>query len=238
MIKGIYTSSSAMRAGVLRQDMTANNLANANTTGYKRDRLFVQDLIAAGNNGASNDTAPVTASRWTEFTPGAFNPTGSSFDLALQGKGFFVVSDGNSEYYTRNGHFERNSAGQLVDSLGRTVMGEGGAITVPQGLMTVSAQGAISVNGLPVDKLRVTDFDDPQTLLKAAGSSFTKSATSTEIAVDSPTVRQGFLETSNVETVKEMVEMIATARNYEINAKILTAQDDTLRFTVGEVGRV
>jgi flagellar basal-body rod protein FlgF len=239
MIKGIYTSSSAMRAGVLRQDITANNLANANTTGFKRDRLFVHDLISADNDKASAAATPVSASRWTEFTAGAFNPTGGLLDFALQGKGFFVVSDGSKEYYTRNGHFERNSGGQLVDPLGRVVQGEGGPISLPQGAIALSARGEISINGLPVDKLRIVDFEDLQSLQKTEGSSFVKTAISAaETPVESPVIRQGFLESSNVETVAEMVEMISTARNYEINAKLLTTQDDSLRHTVGELGKV
>jgi flagellar basal-body rod protein FlgF len=238
MIKGIYTSASAMRTNVLRQDVTANNLANANATGFKRDRMFVQDLISAGKQGDTSGDLPVAASRWTEFTPGAYEPTGNSLDFALQGRGFFVVSDGTTESYTRNGHFERNAAGQLVDALGRTVMGEGGAITLPHGIATVSASGEVNVNSVLVDKLRVVDFQNPQTLQKGAGQSFVRGAATTDAAVDRPVVRQGFLEGSNVETVQEMVEMISTARNYEINAKLLTAQDDSLRLSVGELGRV
>jgi len=237
MIKGIYTSATAMRQGILRQELTAGNLANVNTTGFKRDRLFAEEMISA--EGEKTDPLQLRSSRWTDFASGALNPTAAPFDLALQGEGFFVVSDGQNELYTRNGHFQRNAEGQLVDTLGRTVQGDGGSIAIPQGRVEVSAGGIVSVDGVVVDRLRVVKFDNPQTLHKAAGSAFAKAPTTTPASpLDSPIVRQGYLETSNVDAVSEMVEMIATARNYEINAKMLTTQDDTLRHTVNEIGRV
>lgn len=237
MIKGIYTSATAMRQGIVRQEINANNLANAGTTGFKRDRLFAQELTAA--QAASTDPLVAKTSHWTEFSEGAFNPTGDMLDVALQNKGFLVLSDGTNESYTRNGHFERNAAGMLVDAQGRAVQGEGGNIALPQGQVDISADGRITVNGTLIDKLRVVEFDNPQTLLKGSGSTFIKSsATGSDVPVANPVVRQGFLEGSNVDTVKEMVEMISTARNYEINSKLLVTQNETLGHSVGEIGRV
>jgi flagellar basal-body rod protein FlgF len=238
MIKGIYTSATAMRQGILRQEITANNLANASTAGFKRDRLFVQELVAA-QEGSGTDPLALKSSHWTDFEPGAYDPTGNSLDLALQGRGFFVVSDGQTECYTRNGHFERTAEGRLVDERGRAVQGEGGNITLPTGVVTVQANGTVSVDDTVIDRLRVVDFENLHSLRKAAGSAFTKSnEADTEAPVENPTIRQGFLESSNVDSVKEMVEMISTARNYEINAKLVTVQDDTLRHSANEIGRV
>ncbi len=118
MIKGIYTSAIAMRQGILRQEMTANNLANAGVTGFKRDRLFTEDLVAAQGRSPSTDPLAIKSQRWTEFTAGSFDPTGNSLDVALQGDGFFVLADGAENVYTRNGHFERGADGSLVDSQG------------------------------------------------------------------------------------------------------------------------
>ncbi|HEY3295769.1 MAG TPA: flagellar basal-body rod protein FlgF [bacterium] len=239
MIKGIYTSAMAMRQGILKQEITANNLANAGTTGFKRDRLFAQELTSAQGDPVTSDPLSKNVSHWTEFSQGAFVPTGETMDFALQNKGFFVLSDGQGEFYTRNGHFERSAEGLLVDVQGRMVQGEGGNISLPNGLVTVSPEGRVNVDGVMVDRLRVVDFDNPQTLRKAGGSAFAKSPeTSGDMPVDAPVVRQGFLENSNVDAVKEMVEMISTSRNYEINAKLVTTQDDTLRQVVGEMGRV
>lgn len=238
MIKGIYTSAMAMRQGILRQEVTANNLANVNTTGYKRDRLFAEELTKAAATNPGTDPLSLTTRNWTEHAQGAFDPTSSPLDFALQSSGMFVVSDGQNEFFTRNGHFERNADGLLVDVEGRAVQGEGGNINLPSGQVDVSSDGYVTVNGAVIDRLRIVNFEDPQALRKAAGSAFTKTDDAVETPMENPIVRQGFLETSNVNTVQEMVEMIATARNYEINAKLLTTQDDSLRHAVNEIGRV
>jgi flagellar basal-body rod protein FlgF len=238
MIKGIYTSALAMRQGILKQEITANNLANANTTGFKRDRLFVEELTAAAEENPTTDPLSLKTRRLTEFESGAFNPTGGALDLALQGNGLFVLSDGQNEYYTRDGRFQRSADGLLTDAQGRPVQGDGGSITLPNGVVSVATDGSISVDGVRIGRLRVVTFDDPQALNKASGSTFTKRDADSAVPVENPVMRQGFLEASNVDTVREMVDMISTARNYEINAKLLTAQDESLRHAVNEIGRV
>ncbi|MDD5088581.1 MAG: flagellar basal-body rod protein FlgF [bacterium] len=237
MIKGIYTSATAMRQGILRQELSASNLANAGTAGFKRDQLFTQEMLNA--EAEHSDPLQLRQNQWTDFSPGAFEPTGNALDFALQNPGFFVVSDGTSEQYSRSGRFERSAEGLLVDALGRKVQGEGGEIALPAGQVTVSRNGDVSVNGAIVDRLRVVDFEDPQTLLRTEGSAFVAgSDTSAPQPVDDPAIRQGFLELSNVNTVREMVDMIAIARAYEINARVLTTQDSTLSKTVNDIGRV
>ena len=237
MIKGIYTSATAMRQGILRQELTASNLANAGTAGFKRDQLFTQEMVNA--EAGQTDPLRLAQKQWTDFSAGAFEPTGNSLDFALQNRGFFVLSDDASEQYTRSGRFERNAEGLLVDALGRKVQGEGGDVTLPNGLVTVSRSGEISVSGAIVDKLRVVDFEDPQSLRRAEGSAFVAGEdTSAPAPANDPAIRQGFLELSNVNTVREMVDMIAIARAYEINARVLTTQDGTLRQTVNDIGRV
>jgi flagellar basal-body rod protein FlgF len=240
MIKGIYTSASAMRTGIARQDIVANNLANVSTTGFKRDRLFVSELIQAADNPMEKTLLePVEASRFIEFTPGALNPTGNDTDFAIQGQGFFEVTGEEGPLYTRNGRFQRNNEGKLVDNLGRAVQGDGGEITLPEGVVSVSSRGEISVNGTVIDKLKVVDFESPQLLEKTEGAAFANAKSlAGESTLDNATVRQGFLESSNVETMQEMVEMISTARNYELNARMLTTQDQTLQRTVNDIGRV
>ncbi len=237
MIKGIHTSAMAMRQNALRQDLTANNLANADTVGFKRDRLFAAEFVEAKSTGSTDPSEP-NAGRWTDFSPGAFNPTGVELDFALQGMGFFVTSDGSRELYTRNGHFERTAEGLVVDSSGRRLQGEGGDITIPPGSVTLAANGDLSVDGVLVDRLRVVQFADGEKLLKESGSSFAAAQGQAPTPVERATIRQGFLETSNVDAVREMVEMISTARAYEVNAKLIQAQDDTLKQTVGELARV
>lgn len=237
MIKGLNTSATAMRMGMVRQDINANNLANADTTGFKRDRFFATELVAAQErkNGTPSE---LKADSHADTTTGALDPTTAPLDVALQNSGFFVVSDGSEELFTRNGHFSRNTEGLLVDNLGRRVQGEGGDIAVPDGLVTISPTGEISVNGGTIDRFRVVNFENSSGLLKAPGSAYKAPDNQNANPVENATVRQGFLEKSNVDAVHEMVEMIATSRNYEINSKLVLAQDETLRQVVGELGRV
>ncbi|MBI5058330.1 flagellar basal-body rod protein FlgF [candidate division KSB1 bacterium] len=239
MIKGIHTSAAAMRIGMARQDLNANNLANADTAGFKRDRLFVHELVAARMSSNDHDLSAVEAASRTDLSAGALNPTSDPLHCALQGKDMFVVSNGQQELYTRSGRFQRNSDGILLDADGRKVQGEGGDISLPNGTVTISPTGEISVNAVLIDRLRVVQVEDSATLRKAGASSFVTAPGGAPPAPSAnPTVMQGFLESSNVDSVREMVEMISTARNYEMNAKLLTAQDDSLRHSVGELGRV
>jgi flagellar basal-body rod protein FlgG len=240
MIKGIYTSASAMQAGIARQDITANNLANANTAGFKRDRLFVQELVTAADDPSQKTLLdPVKATQFIEFTPGPLEPTEAETDVALQGRGFFELQGENGSVYSRNGRFVRNQEGALIDALGRKVQGEGGEISLPEGSVSISSTGEISVAGTLVDKLKVVDFDSPQMLIKQAGAAFADpNGRAGATPMDNAVVRQGFLEGSNVDSMQEMVEMISTARNYDINARLLTAQDQSLQRTVNEIGRV
>jgi flagellar basal-body rod protein FlgF len=239
MIKGIQTSAAAMRIGMARQDITANNLANADTAGFKRDRMFVHELIAARMNNQNGDLSAIDAGSRTDLSAGAMNPTGDPLNCALQGNSMFVVSDGQQESYTRAGRFVRSSDGLLLDADGRKVQGEGGDISLPNGVVTISTRGEITVDGALIDRLRLVQADDPTALRKAGGSSFvTPPGATPPTPAQNPVVMHGFLATSNVDSVREMVEMISTSRNYEMNAKLLTAQDDSLRHSVGELGRV
>jgi flagellar basal-body rod protein FlgG len=237
MIKGLDTSATAMRLGMVRQEVNANNLANADTTGFKRDHFFVSELVRAQAETAGAPRA-LKAGTQLDASPGALDPTTSPLDVALQGPGFFVVNNDGRELYSRNGHFVRSADGVLLDHQGRRVQGEGGDITVPNGDVTISPTGEISVNGAAIDRLRVVNFEKSADLVKAEGSAHSAPPGSAPIPLDSATIRQGFLEKSNVDAVHEMVEMIATARNYEVNSKLVLAQDESLRHVVGELGRV
>jgi len=240
MIKGIYTSGAAMRAGMVRQELNANNLANASTTGFKRDRFVVEEKFDGANvSDARELIAAVKAGSYTNFQPGPMEPTEAPLDFALQGSGFFVVADDEGTHYTRNGRFDRNADGQLVDADGRRVQGEGGDITLPPGIVTVSDDGRISVDGTNIDRLRVVEFENPGALAKTKNGLFSDPTSAAgERAVARTSVAQGFLEQSNVDSVREMIEMIATARHYEASSRLMMAQDTSLNHVVNDIGRV
>ncbi|MBK6766394.1 MAG: flagellar hook-basal body protein [bacterium] len=240
MIKGIYNSGAAMRAGIVRQDITANNLANSGTVGYKQDR-FVLEARVDGEGATAPKTLldSVDAARYVNFKSGPLESTESPLDLALQSDGFFVVADDEGTKYTRNGRFDRNIEGMLVDAQGRRVQGQGGDLTLPPGTVTVSDDGNVSVAGVLLDKLRIVEFQEPLKLHKSGDGLFADpDAAAGETEIERPGVAQGFLEQSNVDVVREMVEMIATARHYEASSRLMTAQDQSLSHVVNDIARV
>ena len=241
MIKGIQNAKAALIAQMTRQDTTANNLANVQTTGYKRDRLFQTDLIDAQSGLEDRNGLKLRQIQkiWTEFSSGALESTSAPLDVALQGDGFFAVSDGQKTYYTRNGHFQLSAEGKLITAQGHAVQGDGGEILLPPGQVIIGSQGEISVDGRPVEKLKIVALEKPEELAKAEGSLLIpKKGTATEKEAPGTMVQQGFLESSNVDALREMVEMITTMKNYQASAKALQAQDDTLKKSVTELSRL
>ncbi|MFH1010781.1 MAG: flagellar basal-body rod protein FlgF [bacterium] len=241
MIKGIQSAKAAMIAQSTRQDITANNLANVQTTGFKRDRLFQTDLIDAQSGVENGGELALRQLQKviTDFAQGGLHPTSAPLDVALQGEGFFVVSDGQKTYYTRNGHFQLSAEGKLITAQGHVVQGEGGEILLPAGQVTIGSQGEIAVDGRTVAKLKVVALENPDDLAKASGAMLvSKSGAAQEGEAQGTIVQQGFVETSNVDAMREMVEMIAIMRNYQVSAKALQAEDETLLKTVTEIGRV
>lgn len=241
MIKGIQNAKAAMIAQITRQDITANNLANVQTTGFKRDRLFQMDLIdaASGFEGGTGLRLRQIQKTVSDFSPGGLKPTAAPLDVALHGEGFFAVSDGQKTYYTRNGHFQLSAEGKLITTQGHVVQGDSGEILLPPGHVDIGSKGEISVNGQPIGNLKIVAIEDTDDLAKVEATLFiSKSGKARESEADGTTVQQGFLETSNVDAVREMIEMIATMKSYQASAKALQAEDDMLRKSVNEIGRV
>jgi len=238
MIKGLMTSEAAMRPKMAQLEVIANNLANINSTGFKRDRLFVQ-VLKDSINGQSNgggDLATGTVKYYTDFSDGSLQPTGNTFDLAIQGRGFFVVDTPRGVRYTRNGNFSLSTDGTLVDSTGSPVMGVDGKIQIPdpqklqQGTITIAEDGEVTADKQALGTLRIADFQNPEALRKESGSYFAAAPGQQE--VEGPgkltAIRQGYLEESNVDGLEEMVGMIELSRSYETDQKVIQAQDESI----------
>ena len=269
MIRGLYTGASGMVAQMRRLDTIANNLANVDLNGYKRDtvinKAFPEMLIRRMNDDGmfvfplgSIDTTPIVGKLgtgvelnevFTVFTQGSLKQTENPFDLALEGEGFLSVLLPDGERYTRNGSFLLNDEGYLVTKHGEFVLGENGPIKVKKNNFVIDQDGVIYQNATfsgderrlvsleenewenleRVDRLKIVDFKRLR-YLKKMGNSFwrdTEESGPAEIAVGDrrPKVRQGFLESSNVNVVTEMVRMIEVQRTYEANQKMIQTQD-------------
>lgn len=247
MIRGIYSSASGMMAEMTRTDATANNLANANTTGYKKDvavsKDFASVMITRINDGQDADIGAMGRGTVIDEIAvnqeaGAIRNTGNDLDMAVDGKGFFVVQTPNGVRYTRNGAFTRSSQGELVTQDGYQVLGQNGApIRLTGTKFAVNADGTVFNNGVQTGRLQVMDFVDERQLTKEGASLFAASGNAQREPA-SGSVRQGTLEMSNVNVVTEMVNLINGYRAYETNSKSVQAHDQLLDKAVNEVGKV
>lgn len=253
MIRGIFTSALGMITNMQRMDVVSNNIANVNTTGYKRDhvvshefsdimmsrlndpglRMFRHMPIGHVNPGVFIDDV------FTSFTQGGLQQTGNPLDLALSGQGFFVVNLNGEELFTRDGAFTMLN-GMLLTHEGARLQGQNGDINLPEGYIVINEDGRIYVNGEYVDTLRVANFtrDGLHSLRKMQDNFFRVSEhTAGEDIAFGGTILQGFLESSNVNIVEEMVQMITISRSYETNARMITLQDGTLQRAVNDIAR-
>lgn len=239
MIKGLYTSASGMLPHIKKQELSANNLANASTSGYKKDRVFTRELTKAETRLASTPTEwaqPMTDHIYTDFKSGAFNRTDNPLDFAIEGDGFFALQtpDGQT-LLTRSGSFTISPEGLLTFPGGAEVMGEGGAIEIGNGRVEVSYAGDVQVDGFVVGRLVPVTVADLTELEKVGGSMFAVPPGQELVPLEDFTIRQGYIEASNVDIVSEMVDMIASYRAYEANAKAVQSQDSSLEHLFNRV---
>lgn len=236
-IDATTTDIAAALSALTHQYQTiAHNLANANTVGFKR-RLSVFALQDGSTGGVSaSPTAAVEAAAGiagidaVDFSQGSLIHTGRSLDVALHGKGFFVLETDQGDRYTRNGIFRTNAQGQLVDALGRTVAGQSGPLTIPPTVspmqVGIAEDGRILAAGAEIGKFRVVEFEDPKALTPIGENAFKAPAGVQPDPATDTTVQQGFQEGSNVKAVHELVALIQVARLYEANVKIVQAASD------------
>jgi flagellar basal-body rod protein FlgF len=248
MIRGIYTGASGMLAEAQRTDAISNNLANVNTVGFKKDVTIMKDfanlLISRVNDGADAQAignmgvGVMVDEVATDQSTGIVRTTGNDFDLAMEGKGFFVVQAPQGKRYTRNGSFAKSARGELVTSDGYQVLGDnGGPIIIGDGKLTVGTDGRVSVDNKVVGKLQLADFANEATLKKEGASLFI-APDDRQAQPATGGVRQGALEMANVNVVSEMVNLITNLRAYEVNSKVIQSHDELLNKAANDVGKV
>ncbi len=254
MMRSLSISKTGMEAQQTQLDHVSNNLANVSTNGYKRSHAVFEDLMyqnlrQSGANSSEQTTLPtglqaglgvraVASSR--SFSQGNLSQTTNPLDMAVLGNGFFAVQmpDGTTGY-TRDGSFQVNAQGQLVTNNGYTVLP---GITIPAGALstTVGNDGTVSVTlqgqQLPqvIGQMQISGFVNPAGLEPKGQNIYAETAASGTATTGTPglaglgTLRQGFVETSNVNVVEELVSMIATQRAYELNSKAISTADQML----------
>ncbi|MGD2132229.1 MAG: flagellar basal-body rod protein FlgF [Maricaulaceae bacterium] len=224
-------------------DVTANNLANMSTSGFKFERLLLND-IAADRPAQADDGGPITfVSNWglaRDFTPGQLEPTQRPFDVALRGEGFFQVETENGEIlYTRDGRFALNADGELSTADGRPVLDDGGAtIVLPAGAdgLVIDQSGSITVDGQALGRIGVVDFDNLGALEKTGDGLYRTDEPS--LPVDAPQIAQGYVEKSNVNAIAEITRLIDVTRSYESVTRMLSSDEELKRRAIDKLSGV
>ncbi len=213
MISGLFSSIDSALVQESRFDAIANNIANANTNGFKKDEVISE---------RSSFAFELQQKSSTDFTAGNIIETGNSLDVALDSPGFFKIETDQGERYTQNGAFVLDEQGVLVTENGKKVMGENGPMELGGGIISIGGDGGVFVNGQLVDQLAVVDFNNPQYLVKEGNSIYSHTGTDDNIIqIQNPSVRQGFLEKSNVNPTEEMVKMMEMFRCHESTQQVI-----------------
>ncbi len=228
MNSGLYAACAGLLARTQALDLAANNLANVNTTGYKGQvPTFTSQLANVASSNAANPIAQavndfgVLEGSHADKGQGSLERTGSDFDFALQGEGWFAVQTTAGRLYTRNGNFHVDGNGHLATAEGNLVTGAQGAITIPPGKLSVSNDGTISVDGALAGQLKVVSFASGTPLTPAGDSSF--AAPPGSELTGKATVIQGSLEGSNVNGIAAAVGLVALQRHADLLQQALTA---------------
>jgi flagellar basal-body rod protein FlgF len=262
MHEGIYIAASAGLKQGKKMEVIAQNLANVNSTGYKKDRLAFKEMMAPfeanteintniknmleANNANKKVSYVGVTEQYTDHKPGIYKQTNSEFDMALDGPGFFSISTAEGIRYTRNGNFRLDTENKLVNQKGQNVLNNEGEPIV------INAQGAdISIDGLGniyagsgqgnvnIGKIKIINFKNQQAMEKLGDGLFYQSDTDAEVEpVKNTKIRQGFLEGSNVTAVDEMTNMISTLRLFETYQKMIQSIDSMDDQSVNNIGRV
>ena len=259
MVKGLYTAYTGMIHQEHRMDVLTNNLANADTNGYKKEGATAQSFDAmlaykikdtsegyrnAKRLGRNNPGVKI-GEGYTDFSQGPLKETSLPYDLALTDKGFFTVeftskTGETSVKYTRDGNFTLTEDGHLITQDGDFVLNDEGE---PIQISTIAADTSINVlgqiiqDGKVVGKLKITDFED-YNYLKRYGENYFEPIEGAKEKEAPASVYAGFLETSNMSVVSEMVDMITVSRAYESNQKVITTIDGTLEIAANQIGKV
>ena len=259
MLRGLYTAYTGMLNEQYRMDIMSNNLANADTVGFKKEGSTSQaysEVMAVKIKDTTEE--PNTPKRlgnmslgvkigetYTDFSQGSLRDTGNTYDLALSGDGFFNIEFTNkagetSTKYTRAGNFTLTKDGYLTTKDGDYVLGENGRIqlSTTAGNTVITEDGSIYQDDVLVTKLKITEFEDTNYLTHYGESMW--DAKEGAVANDATDFRihQGYVEMSNISVVTEMVNMISIQRQYEANQKLITTYDESLDKSVNQIGRI
>ncbi|MBT3923173.1 MAG: flagellar basal-body rod protein FlgF [Nitrospina sp.] len=262
MNEGIFIAASAGLKQGRKLEVIAHNLANVNNTGYKKDSLVFKEFMPPfppdqGLEGGRNVLLPPEISnsnvsyvgisdQYTDYSPGVVKQTNGTLDVALDGPGYLTISTEEGVRYTRNGNLRLNTKSQLVNQKGQAVLDTQGnpiVIDAPGADISIDQEGNISAGtglvNLAIGQIKVVNFENSKTLEKIGNGLFHQTDPEAQIKPAKGTrLQQGFLENSNVSTVEEMTDMLATLRLFETYQKMIQSIDSMDDQSVNDIGRV
>ena len=234
---GLIESVETMLAQTQRLNQTSNNLANVDTAGYKKDNVtFWEMLYTTSSNQQRVGKALQVA---TEHQAGPIEQTGNPLDLAINGEGFFKIQTPQGIRYTRAGSFHLNNQGQITTPNGHLLLGAGGPIVVNGAKLTIDPSGRVMVDGEEVNQENAVTFAELSDLEKEGVNLFrAKGPEVQELVAQDVEIKQGFLEGSNVNVVKEMTDMIDLFRAFEAQQRAISSIDDLDDLAISRVGKL
>lgn len=239
MDSGYYAACTALISRMQALDTIASNLANSSTAGYRAEHNVFSSVLAS--KGAASETAlnqainnfGILSGTTLDQRQGALQKTGNELDLGIEGPGYFVVQTPNGPMYTRNGAFQVSTNGQLITAHGDAVMGDNGVITMMPGPVSISANGTISSNGALSGKLKVVEFP-AGTQMSSVGDTYYSAPANTAVPAAASNVRQGMIESSNVNPVENMVELVTAQRSAEMMQRALSMFNSEIDKTAAQ----
>ena len=227
MSSGYYAACAGLMSRTEALDTIANNLANVSTAGFRASHnIFSSVLATTGDtplsvlNQDANDYGVLSGTQ-LDTSQGSLVPTGNNLDVAMDGPGYFAVQTAAGPAYTRGGNFRVSPQGQLITAAGDPVLGENGPITIVGEPVSISPDGTISTNGAISGRLKLIEFA-PTTQMQSAGGTYYTAPKGSAVVALSSQVRQGMLESSNVNPVTSVVELITAQREVESMRRVLT----------------
>jgi len=245
MIERLEAQMRAMQMLMKMQDVTANNLANINTPGYKSSNVFFKMMQEKIDGKTVSRAEP---QQQVDMTQGVLKPTHNNFDFGIEGKGFFVVQNNNGINLTRDGRMHIDTNGYLVDGNGSKVMGNSGPIYMPQYLkagdkdgvetkIDVAKDGTIRINNKVYDQFKIVDVKDVSKLQRKGSNYFSFDP---NLLVEDNTgnnVMQGYYESSNVSSLNEMVDMMKTTKMFESQQRVIRTTDEMMGRAASQLAK-
>ncbi len=243
MVNGLHTASKGMQILLDKVDVVSNNLANANTVGFKKSMLVSETEIKISRNDEyllHQDENQKMSFNHIDFKQGPMIETGNPLDIALEGEGYIKILMNNETAYTRMGSLSLNALGELITLNGNQVLDESGSpLLIGAGKVTFSSTGEVYEDGGFIGKLGLVNFDKGVSMYPEGNNAFlpadpeADSHPSTEMRI-----RQGYIEGSNVNSIDSMIELIRHQRQFESGQKVIQSIDETLDKAVNQIGAV